>query len=157
MISTIPFRILILVLLFATAGCGSDNSTSPRVLGTVSGTITFVGSVQPDGDAVVSIWVSWPPTGNPAATTPPLKLGTTRQDYQFDGLVLGTYAAVTVDWSVEGDPSRDRVLGVYWANPDSVGSDGSRNLPVTPAPIILTADKPVAENIDFTADFDLSQ
>jgi hypothetical protein len=147
------FRTSVLVsLLFI--GCGTDNSTEPLPTGEIAGTITFLGTQKPDGDVKVQLWRSWPPSGNAFASAD-IDNANGTQSYKFEDLPLGTYQAITVDWIIPDDPAANRIIGVYWADSDSVGTAGTLPLPVTPKPVTLSTDNLKAENIDIKADHGL--
>jgi len=147
--------ILVPVLLAFFAGCGKDNPVNPEKFGEISGTVKFVGAWPQMGDVQVSIWASWPPAGPPAAATDPLPAGNNVQTYKIGGLSLGSYPVVTVGWRDPAKPAEAKILGVYWANSDSVGIGPSGFPNVPTIPIEISDNKLVWKNIDIKADLDL--
>lgn len=135
-------------------GCGTDNSTEPLPTGEIAGTITFIGTQKPDGDVKVQLWRSWTPSSNAFASVD-IGNASGTQTYKFEGIPAGTYAAVTVDWIIPTDPAANRIIGVYWADSDSVGTAGTLPLLVTPKSVTISADNLKIENIDIKADHGL--
>ena len=148
--------IVIMLLSILQSGCGNDNSTQPLATGAITGEITFVGTQKPDGDIKVRLWRNWPPTGNPVVNAD-IANANGIQAYKFENVPLGTYQAVTFDWLVPDDLSQNRIIGVYWADRDSVGTAGTLPLPVQPKAIEITSDNPTANNIDIKADHGIVQ
>lgn len=144
--------VLLLSLLWL--ACGDDTPSGVLPTGEIAGTVTFVGTQKPDGQIFVQLWRTWPP-GSEATRAILIGNAAGTQQFVFADLALATYQAITVDWIVENDAAANRVLGVYWANSDSVGSAGTLPLPEQPLPIELTADRPRVENIKITADHSL--
>jgi len=153
---TVLTLIPVLALFAFLPGCSNDdNPTNPEKFGEISGTVKFVGAWPQVGDVQVSVWVNWPPAGHPAAATDPLPTGKMEQTYKIDGLSLGTYPVVTVGWRDPAKPAEAKILGVYWANPDSVGI-GANGFPnVQPTPIQISEDNLVWKDINIKADLDL--
>ncbi len=133
-----------------------DNSVDSEQFGSISGTVTFVGTWPSTGEIQVSIWTSWPPQGPPAAATDPLTQGQSKT-YKIEGLTKGTYPVVTAGWRDPANPAGAKVLGVYWSMTDSVGVDSSGNvLPsVQPTPIVISDDQLNHSNIDIKANLDI--
>lgn len=147
--------LVVVVSLGFFAGCGEDeNPATTEKFGEVSGTVTLVGTWPSIGDVQVSIWVSWPPAGPPAAATDPLTPGEARQTYTIEGLSKGTYSAVTVGWRDPTNPAGAKVLGLYWERSDSVGVSAS-GPPAQPIPIEISDAKLVWSNIDIKANLDI--
>ena len=137
------------------AGCGEDESpVEAEKFGQISGTITFVGTWPSGGDVQVSIWASFPPAGPPAAATEPLAPGETVA-YEIPGLSKGTYPAVTVGWRDPNNPMGGKILGIYWAQSDSLGvaSDGSL---ATPISIEISDAQLDWSNVDIKANLDIA-
>ncbi|MFQ5627664.1 MAG: hypothetical protein ACE5I1_02805 [bacterium] len=148
------FCSIVVLFSFFQFGCGNDNSAAPLPTGTITGEITFVGTLKPDGDIKVQLWRNWPPSGDPFLS---IDFGNAsgKQAYSFENLPLATYQAVTVDWLVPDNPSQNRIIGVYWANSDSVGTAGTIQSTQQPSTIILSANNIMQENIDIKADHGL--
>lgn len=149
----------IFVISFVLFGaCDGDNGTAPPEFGSISGTVKFIGSPPTTGDVQVSIWPSWPPAGPPAAATDPLDPGVATQSYKIEGISKGTYEVVTVGWRDPANPAGALVLGVYWAETDSVGvdSNGSPNLPVQPIPIVISDNNLDITGVDIKANLDIA-
>ena len=147
---------LVVVVFGFIAGCGKDESPAKtEQFGTISGTVTFVGTWPSTGDVQVSIWVNWPPAG-PAAATDPLTSRETIQSYKMEGLSKGTYSAVTVGWRDPAKPSGAKILGVYWAQSDSLGVDSTGRPTVQPIPVEISEDHLVWSDIDIKANLDIA-
>ena len=138
-------------------GCSKDdNPVKTEEFGEISGTVTFVGTWPQTGEIQVSIWASWPPMGPPAAASTAFQSGQNVQTYKIDGLSKGTYPVVTVGWRDPNNPAGAKVLGVYWANKDSVGvADDGITLTVQPIAIEISDNKLVWNNIDIKANLDI--
>jgi len=131
------------VLLATAVACGSDNPTSgnPANTGSISGTVTFTGTINDwpaTGNIQVSVWSYWPPAGPPDGFTQPLdkNLDFPTYDYKISGLDAGDYAMITVGWRDPGDPTGAKTIGEYiGSNPlviekgkDSSGFDMTADL-----------------------------
>ncbi len=153
---------LIVILVFgliAATGCSNDNNpANAQQFGEISGKVTFVGTWPKIGDVQVSIWTSWPPMGPPAAATDPMPSGQNVQNYKIEGLSKGSYPVVTVGWRDPNNPAGAKVLGVYWANKDSVGvkPDGISFIG-QPIPIEISDNQLVWKNIDIKANLDYAK
>lgn len=155
----IALLLIIPFLVLAFAACSDENNPAEtEKFGEISGTVTFVGTWPQVGDVQVSVWTSWPPMGPPAAASDPLTKGQNVQSYKIEGLSKGTYPVVTVGWRDPSNPAGAKVLGVYWANKDSVGvaADGI-TLTVQPIAIEISDNKLVWNNVDIKANLDLAQ
>lgn len=131
-----------------------DNTTNPEQFGSISGTLTYVGSWPSAGDVQISIWASWPPQGPPAAATDPLSQG--QSTFEIKGLSKGTYPVVTAGWRDPANPTGAKVLGVYWNITDSVGVDSSGNVNVQPQQIVISDNKLNYSNINIKANLDIA-
>ncbi len=149
--------LMVLGLSVLLLGCSKeDNPVQAEQFGEISGTVTFVGSWPQVGEVQVSIWANWPPMGPPAAASVAFQPGQNVQTYKIDGLSKGTYPVVTVGWRDPNNPAGAKVLGVYWANKDSVGvADDGITLKVQPIAIEISDDKLVWNNIDIKANLDI--
>ncbi len=148
-----------LVLAAFLISCGKqENPVETEKFGEISGTVTFIGTWPQIGEVQVSAWTDWPPMGPPAAASDPFQPGKNVQTYKIEGLSKGKYPVITVGWRDPSNPAGAKVLGVYWANKDSVGvkADGI-SFVGNPIPIEITDEKLVWTNIDMKANLDLAQ
>ncbi|RMF58197.1 MAG: hypothetical protein D6748_09400 [Calditrichaeota bacterium] len=152
------------ILLLMLYGCKSSNEpvdTTPQT-GSVSGTVTFVGTWPTTGEIQVGIYANlqppYIPMGPPEAFTDPIPQGTMVYNYKLEGLEKGTYSAIYVSWRDPNNPAASKILGMYWDHPDSVGIDttGGFTLPVAPPKSVTIDDQNLnLTNIDIKADLDL--
>ncbi|MGH7455654.1 MAG: hypothetical protein ACRENG_30140 [bacterium] len=129
-------------------------------LGEISGKVTFVGTWPTAGDIQVSAWTSWPPTGPPAAASAAFNRDNNTQTYRIQCLAQKTYPVITVGWRDPANPAGARVLGIYWANSDSVGvTDGRGITPqgIQALPINITAGNLTWKNVNIKANLDFSK
>lgn len=156
--SKILYVAFIVAAVAMVAGCSDDdNPAAAQQFGEVSGKVVFVGTWPQAGDIQVSIWASWPPAGPPAAATDPLSPGVMEQNYKIEGLNKGNYPVVTVGWRDPNNPAGAKVIGIYWANSDSLGVDAAGNPTVQPSAIEIADGKMVWENINIKANLDIIQ
>ena len=153
---------LVIIALGALMGCSEDDSpTETSEFGEVSGTITFVGTWPSAGDVQVSIWSQLSEDGQPFMapdrnTEPLARPEGNTAAYKIQELSKATYLAVTVGWRDPDNPmAGGKVLGVYWAQADSVGADREGLIAVTPTPIEISDDRLVWSNIDIKANLDV--
>mgnify|MGYP005725342775 CR=1 FL=1 len=140
----------------ASMSCGDSTPTNQPdpVMTEISGTISFLGSLPPDGRINVAVWADWPTQDAPLLENDFDPRGASA-DYKFEDVAQRTYAAITAAWSPDDMTQDVTVIGVYWAFPDSVGADGSETLLGSPTPVTISSEAPVASGLDFTADFGL--
>jgi len=162
------FSVLTLAAAVATTAiilsCGDDDPASAGA-GSVSGTVTFIGSrAWPTvGEVQVGIYAhldppDYAPTGPPDAFTLAIEEPVTGQySYHLAGLDYGTYTGILVSWREANDPGGARMLGMYWIYPDSLGiqPDGVTAKAPGPAPIAIKSSKPKHTGLDIKADIDL--
>ncbi|MCB0288391.1 MAG: hypothetical protein KDE57_17140 [Calditrichaeota bacterium] len=105
-------------------GCSDDDPTAPDT-GSVSGTVTFVGTWPASREVQVSIYqnLSAPyiPMAAPDGFTDPIASGTTTYNYTLEGLEKGTYTAIYVSARDPQNPAATQLIGMYWQFTDSVG------------------------------------
>lgn len=147
-----------LVAAIATAGaltaCDDDDPAAPTT-GSISGTVIFEGTWPTTGQVQVSLFAEFPPTGPPDAFTDPITPGAT-YTYRFDGLDPATYPAIVVSWLIfPPTPGSEEILGMYWADEDSVAVDGNGTPQVMPVAVTVMAgdDK---KSLDITANLDVA-
>lgn len=158
---TVPAT-LVLFFLIILAAC--DNSNEPEPIpdtGSISGTVTFVGTWPASGNIQVSVYQTlappFVPTGPPEQATDPIAANTTTYNFKFEGLEKTTYAAVFVGWRDPANPAASRLLGMYWAYPDSVGINPQNGLPLEqPRAITIDDDHIEVTNINIKADLNLA-
>ena len=131
----LKWAMLIAVLAaFSAAGCSDDDDGGPMAptTGSVSGKVTFVGTWPASGEIQVSVYTGltppWVPTGPPEAFTDPIPVSN-EYDYVLEGLDFGDYSAVYVSWRDPAMPANSKLLGMFWAFPDSVGINAQTGLP----------------------------
>jgi hypothetical protein len=119
----------IVVVMAFFLGCSDDkNPAQTQQYGEVSGTVKLVGTWPAAGNVQVSIWANWPPTTAPAGASAVFAPGQNTQTYKIEGLNKGSYPVVTVGWRDPANPAGAKVLGIYWANSDSVGVADGRGI-----------------------------
>lgn len=151
---------LVLPALFNACGDEDDPARVPAT-GSVAGTVTFLGEWPSSGDVQISIYSAlsspWVPMGPPEAFTDPIQGSPAQYQYKLDGLDKATYAAIYVSWRDPQNPGASRLLGMYWAFPDSVGISGQSGLPVEqPASVTINDANLNHSNLDITADLGLA-
>jgi len=154
-------RTIAIFILFFTAlslSC-SDSTTAPNT-GSISGTVTFVGNWPSTGEVQVSVYqlldAPFIPTGPPEQATDALAT-TTSYDFKFEGLDKTSYAAIFVGWRDPANPAGARLLGVYWANSDSVGISSQTGLPVQqPSSVTIDDNNVDVSGINITANLNLA-
>lgn len=140
----LPFRpFAMAVALAATVGmisaCNDDNNPTMPTTGSLSGTVTFQGTWPTTGQVQVSLFATLPPMGPPDAYTDPITPGTSYA-YRFDGIDPAAYAGIVVGWLDPNlPPGSEKILGMYWADEDSVAVDVSGNPQVAPKSVTVVA------------------
>jgi hypothetical protein len=158
----LPFFVLLLLLPVLFNACGDDdNPAGVATTGSVSGTVTFLGEWPSSGDIQISIYSTlsppWVPMGPPDAFTDPIQGTPSQYEYKMEGLDKATYAAIYVSWRDPQNPGASRLLGMYWAYPDSVGIDAQSGLPLEqPAPVSVNSANLNLSNLNIVADLDLA-
>ncbi len=151
----------IVVIMAFFFGCSDDkNPVQTPQFGEVSGTVKLVGTWPATGDVQVSVWASWPPAGPPAGASAKFTAGQNVQTYKIEGLNKGTYPVVTVGWRDPANPAAAKVLGIYWANSDSVGVADGRGITlsgVQAIPINIADGNMTWTNVDIKANLDFAQ
>lgn len=150
--------IVILLLFLLSLSC-SDSTTAPNT-GSISGTVTFVGNWPSTGEVQVSVYQSlqapFIPTGPPEQATDALAT-TTSYDFKFEGLDKTSYAAVFVGWRDPANPAAARLLGMFWANTDSVGISLQTGLPLQqPSTVTIDDNNIDVSGINITANLNLA-
>lgn len=150
--------ILILISIALVLSC-SDSTTAPNT-GSISGTVTFVGNWPSTGEVQVSVYQSlqapFIPTGPPEQATDALT-ATTSYNFNFEGLDKTSYAAIFVGWRDPANPAAARLLGMYWANTDSVGINPQTGLPLQqPTPVTIDDNNIDVTGINITANLNLA-
>ncbi|MDZ7361525.1 MAG: hypothetical protein ONB46_12490 [candidate division KSB1 bacterium] len=128
-------------------------------LGEISGKVNFVGNWPSRGEVQVSLWASWPPAGPPAYASPAFAPGNMSPSYKLQCIVQKTYPVLTVGWRDPANPAGAKVLGIYWAQNDSLAVDGNgRTLPgVQPLPITISEAKLNWSNVNIKANLGIAQ
>jgi hypothetical protein len=130
-------------------------------LGEIAGKVNFVGNWPTTGDVQVSLWASWPPAGPPAAATSAFAQVTTPQSvsYKIQCLAKNNYPVLTVGWRDPANPAGAKVLGIYWAQSDSVAVDAT-GMPIAgvqPLPIQISDTQLNLKNVDIKANLSIAQ
>lgn len=148
-----------LLVMLLVGGCGdSAEVMNPGQFGTISGTMTIMGEAPPEGRLHISLWSDKSLTGTPAFESDGLAIVIEGdRDYTLEEVPRGIYEAVTATWRPDASPNTLQILGVYWANSDSVGADGSRMLPagVEPLPVGIGSTGLLIEDVNFKVDLGL--
>jgi len=128
-------------------------------LGAISGKVNFVGAWPSKGDVQVSLWATWPPAGPPAYATAAFTPGSMSPSYKIQCIAQKTYPVLTVGWRDPANPAGAKVLGIYWAQNDSLAVDGSgRTLSgVQPLPITISENKLNWSNVNIKANLGIVQ
>jgi hypothetical protein len=132
-----------------------DDPTGPAATtGSISGTVTFLGTWPASGNVQVSVYSSYPPMGPPDGFTDPIPAGAS-YNFKIEGLDPGNYAAVVVGWRDPAMPASAVCNGIYWVNPDSVGV-AANCVPEPPGPMGVTVQVGKDQSgVNITADLDL--
>lgn len=162
MISRKLLSILMLLSIALLLMSACESSTAPEEeRGTISGTVNFTGTWPVAGDIQVSVYtgLTFPyiPMGPPEAFTDPIS-NSTSYDFEFKSLADGSYSAVYVSWRDPQNPAISKLLGMYWAQTDSVGIDTTTGGPLgAPAELVIDDNTPNHKNLLIAADLDLAQ
>ncbi len=156
-----PVLALLIVLPVLFNACGDkDDPAGIPATGSVAGTVTFLGEWPSSGDIQISIYSTlsppWVPMGPPDAFTDPIQGSPAQYQYKLDGLDKATYAAIYVSWRDPQNPAASKLLGMYWASPESAGIDEQSGLPVEqPASVTINDANLNHSNLNITADLDM--
>ena len=152
----ISLAALLMFALSSVPACDDDDdNTVLPTTGSIAGTVDFRGTWPSTGQVQVSVFQTYPPSGPPDAFTDPISQ-TTSYNYRFDGLDPANYAAVVVGWLDPNlPPGQEKILGYYWANPDSVAVDGNGTPQVLPLSVDVEAGE-TKNNVDMAADLDVA-
>lgn len=126
-------------------------------LGEVAGTVNFVGTWPATGDVQVSLWQTWPPAGPPTAASAVFTRDIASQSYRIQCLAKGTYSVLTVGWRDPANPMGAKVLGIYWAQADSLGVDATGTPTAPPLPIEISDAKLNWSGVNIKANLDVVQ
>jgi hypothetical protein len=130
-------------------------------LGEIAGNINFVGTWPANGDVQVSLWATWPPAGPPAAASTAFTpiIAPQSVSYKLQCLNKGTYPVLTVGWRDPANPQGAKVLGIYWAQSDSLAVDNTGNVlsGVQPLPIIVSDSKLNWSSVNIKANLSIAQ
>lgn len=137
------------------ASCDNTDDPVTPTTGSVSGTVTFQGTWPSTGQVQVSLFSAWPPAGPPDAFTDPITPSGT-YNYSFNGLDPATYPAIVVGWLDPAlPPGSEKILGMYWADEDSVAVDSNGNPQVLPTAVTVEAGDSKG-SLDMAADLDVA-
>ena len=144
---------LALFAMFLVCGCDEDAEEEEETptTGTVSGTVTFVGTPPEDtGEIQVSIWSVLDPSGRPAGPpdhySAPFEAFTGEVQYTIPGVSFGTYKLAAVGYEPSDAPmgTPETMLGMYgFAPPTDMEADS----------FTVSEEQPEANGIDITADY----
>jgi hypothetical protein len=138
--------------IFAIISCGEDKEETPLpTTGSVSGTVTFVGT-PPEGakEIQVSIFSTLDAKGRPAGPpdyySEPFTLFTGKVPYKISGVSFGTYKLAAVGYEVPNSPvgTPETVLGMYGFAPPA---------DMKPDSFTISKENPDVTGIDITADY----
>ena len=145
-------RLAFLVLL-ALAGCDYDHGIDPAVgVPTIRGTIHYKGEPPANTDWVIVVASrDFPPSDVvelALSQSRKLSLAGESAAFEIEVQALGSYAAVAAVWKAKDQPVVwSDILGIYGAS-----LSGGLSFPDT---VHVTAEAPVVDGVDFTADFGL--
>ena len=148
----IVFATLTLLVVFLVCGCGDDEDEEETpTTGTVSGTVTFVGTPPEDtGEIQVSIWsvldANGRPAGPPDHFSDPFEVFTEEVQYTISGVSFGTYALAALGYEPSDSPpgTPETVLGMHgFAPPTDMEADS----------FTTSEEQPDATGIDIIADY----
>lgn len=128
-------------------------------LGEIAGKVNFVGNWPSRGEVQISLWATWPPAGPPAYATAAFTPGSMSPSYKIQCIAQKTYPVLSVGWRDPANPAGAKVLGIYWAQNDSLAVDGSgRTLSgVQPLPITISETKLNWSNVNIKANLSIVQ
>ena len=143
--------ISMLLIVFLASSCGEEDEDEVPTTGTISGTITFMGTPPEDpGEIQVSIWSVLDENGRPAGPpdhySDPLLEVTGEVQYTISGVSFGTYklAAVGYEASDAAPGTAEVVLGMYgFAPPADMEADS----------FAVSEEEPDITGIDIFADY----
>jgi len=134
------------------AGCGEDDEESEiPTTGTVSGTITFIGT-PPEGECEIQVSIfssvdeMGRPTGPPDHYSEPCDSSAAEVSYTITGVSFGTYKLAAVGYESADAPmgQAEIILGMYgFAPPDDMQSDS----------FTISEDDPDITGIDIIANY----
>jgi len=142
----------LILIIFVVSSCGEEEKeTLPPTTGSISGTVTFVGT-PPEGpkEIQVSIFSNLDAKGRPAGPpdyySEPFTQFTGKVPYKISGVAFGTYKLAAVGYEVPGAPSgtAETVLGMYGFAPPS---------DMQPDTFTISQENPDITGIDMTADY----
>lgn len=154
--SLVTMFVLPILFLSLTECTKNKSTTETEKYGEVSGTVTFVGTWPSFGNVQVSIWTSLPATGPPAAATENLTPDVATQTYKIEGLSKGTYPALLVSWRDPANPAGAEILGIYWAQSDSLGVNENGQVIVEPISIEISDENLVYSDTNIKANLDIA-
>lgn len=145
------FVALTLLVAFLVCSCGDDDEEETPTTGTVSGTVTFVGTPPEDtGEIQVSIWsvlgASGYPEGPPDHYSAAFEEFTGDVKYTISGVSFGTYKLAAVGYEPSDAPmgTPETILGMYgFAPPGDMQADS----------FTVSEEEPEATGIDIIADY----
>jgi len=143
----------IVMFTFVFLSCGEEEETAVPTTGTVSGTVTFLGTPPPgENEVQVSLFATLDAQGRPAGPpdfySDPLPQITGTVPYTISGVSFGTYKLVAVGWELKDSPpgTPEIPIGMYGFNPPTDNE---------PDPITVSKDNPDITGIDIIADYNL--
>ena len=141
-----------MLVIFLISSCGEEDEEKPAMtMGSVSGTVTFVGE-PPEGDSEIQVSLfstvdeKGSPTGPPDYFSEPFKEFKGTVPYKISGVSFGTYKLIAVGWERPDSPpgTPEVVLGMYgFAPPNDMQPDS----------ITLSEEQPDVTGIDIIADY----
>ena len=154
------FVLSLLSIMFLAIACEDNEAENPAPeSATISGTITFTNIVNwpMDGDVALSLSLTWPPTGAPAASfaITSSDLSNDTYDYTFENVAFGIYPAIAVSWQDPNDSNsatNQYTLGAYGGSYPFFTAYGGTD------PTVVTVSEAEYElnDLDFNADFDFA-
>ncbi len=147
----IIFFVSVVFVVFTVISCGEEETEDLKpTTGTISGTVTFVGT-PPAGKAeiqvsIFSTLVNGRPAGPPDRFSEPFTQFTGQVPYTISGVAFGTYQLAAVGYENPDNPpgTPETILGMYGFKAPS---------DMEPDSFAVSEDKPEATGIDITADY----
>ena len=141
----------IIFVIFAISSCGEEEEEMPPTSGTVSGTVTFIGT-PPEGNIEIQVSIfsvvdeKGRPTGPPDRHSDPFTQFTGQVQYTISGVPFGTYKLAAVGYENKDNPPGmpETVLGMYGFKPPD---------DMTPDSFTIIEDQPDATGIDIVANY----
>ena len=146
----------IMLVMFLAIGCGDDDEEEELpTTGTISGTVTFMGTPPEDpGEIQVSIFAILDENGRPAGPpdhfSEPFTEMTGEVQYTISGVSFGTYKLAALGYEPSEAPpgTPETILGMHGFAPPA---------DMEPDPFTISEEQPDVTGIDIVADYSALQ